>query len=230
MAGAKKRNSVTRLDTDPRSFDVRVVAAVLDFVNHHNHTATFSAGKIALNARGGHVFGWMPDALAARARAAGIQEDLTHWRGDTPAEEMLAFVYLSLWLGKSYGGFNWFGRQVTAEQWIDTLLAPLPIYTRMRFIAGKVQRVEVPLLTTIQRCAAYAMAVVLEDRWDIRNRIRRCPFSRPGEHFFLDYRLDRAGNFMPGAQEYCCPAHSNAHRQQRFRDEQKAQRAPRRHK
>lgn len=225
-----KRNSVTRTTEipDAREFDLRVVRSVIDFANalqapfHQDRNGRWDVDVQGL-AR--PHFAWLEDELGNRASALGISEP--KWEGDSNRELLTAWAIAMNLLGGHVGrGFPesrlrsefFLTRVFTLQEFLDTALSPLPIHARYRYMEDRIERVELPLLTTIQRCVAYTIALVMENRWSLAGRIKECPFKRPGMHFFLDYRMDSSGAFLPGEQEYCCPAHSNAHRQQRHRE------------
>ncbi|MCC7200944.1 MAG: hypothetical protein IT483_15660 [Gammaproteobacteria bacterium] len=229
MGTARNKSGVTSPDLTARTFDVEVVRSAVTFWN------VWAAGPppgavLPLRKIVDQAFGWLPAVLSARATA--IEVEAPTWRGDAAQELVAAHcVMFRLLLGNVQHGFpagtkiKTSTQQREDERWLDHWLAPLPIHTRLRYRDGQVVRLELPLLTTVQRCVAYAIGLVLENRWELSGRIRRCPFERHGLHFFLDYRLDDAGHFLPGEQEYCCPDHSNAHRQQRFREKAKARKS-----
>jgi hypothetical protein len=214
--------------SDSRAFDVRVVNSVIDFYNAVPMPPE-DGQKIDLQALAAARFDWLPVELKKRADALGIQ--IPKWEGDSERDLLIAWgITGALLYGHVGHGFPdhailskfMFGKVMTLEEFLEKALSPLPIHVRYRFVESQIHRVELPLLTTVQRCVAYMIALVMENRWLLGGRFRRCPFERPGRHFFLDYRLTPDGDgFLPGEQEYCCPEHSNAHRQQRYRERSK---------
>jgi hypothetical protein len=118
----------------------------------------------------------------------------------------------------------WEGQQrPTPEEWVNGVLAVLPIYSRFVLKGRSFRLVSAPLLTTVQRCIAYAMAIIWTDRHGFRDRVRPCQFltdPTPGSlahHYFL---ADDA------RQRFCSLAHSNAYRQREWRRTHKAPRKP----
>jgi hypothetical protein len=124
-------------------------------------------------------------------------------------------------------------RTLRAHQWFNEVIGALSIYSWYRYEERHgVQRVAVPVLTGVQECMAYALAVVQEDRWkpSIAERIRMCPYRYPqlGEdqkgHFFLDYRFGVDGELEKNRQIFCCHEHANRFKQSKHR-RNKARRA-----
>ena len=227
-------SSVTQdsLKEQTREFDVRVVRSVIDFCNLVPPPA--QGRDVDFQAIAADAFGWLPPALRDLAEASGIEQ--VQWRGDSNKQLLAAWgIALNLLHGHIGRGFpkghlktKFFVFDVlTLEEFLNKSLSTLPIHVRYRYTAHGVGRVELPLLTTVQRCVAYTIALVMENRWSLSGRIKQCPFEARDthfgdKHFFLDYRIDAHGAFLPGEQEYCCPAHSNAHRQKRHRERSKA--------
>lgn len=226
------RNEIEALVDDDRAFDIRVVRGALDFINR-GPTARMEGAYPEL-AR--EVFGWIPGVLERRAVGAGIPQDSVKWTSFAVNDAARAITFLLMLVFTPSVGFKRpdiaanpdnstitaFGKQQTGREWFDEVLSTLPIYSRFVTEGTTVRRREVALINSVPRALAYALAVLLEGRWQLRGRVRACPYTRHGVHFFLDHRTDKKGRLLPGEpQKYCCPAHSNAHRQQLWRDAQR---------
>lgn len=215
------------LATDDRAFDVKVVQSALAFFN--GWAEARNGGVIPTRDIVESAYSWLPPVLAIRARNAGIQPGNVKWAGDSSMELVNAFTVVFMLLcsnldfgRNSAGAVTDDGRRFSASEWFDRCLSPLPIYSRFKFDGTGVRRIDVPCITTVQRALAYAIAALLEDRWRVRDRVRRCPYDRHGMHFFLDYRIDNDGRLSAGEpMKYCCQAHANAHRQQLWRTARK---------
>ena len=240
MTATTLRREREALVRDDRAFDVKVIRSALEFINR-SPDARAAGDYPSLTAE---VFGWIPEVLAARAKLAGIAATNVTWTSyevDDGARAvtfllMLAVdrremkmkdgrvLHMDILAQPDTSRIGAFGAKLTAREWFERALVALPIYSRFVFDGPALRRAEVALITNVQRVLAYALAVLLQDRWEIRDRLRCCPYTRRGIHFFLDYRTDDQGRFLPGEpMKYCCPKHSNAHRQQRWRDEPKDQ-------
>jgi len=117
------------------------------------------------------------------------------------------------------------------EEWLDKQLRVLELTVHPVYRNGAWQRVEIPALTTVQKCMAYALWVLHEDRWNIRGRVRLCPYRKKADtpehyepdHWFLDFDLDERGALTLGPpQRFCTPEHANAFRQREYRKRQAA--------
>lgn len=221
-----RTTELARLVDDDRAFDVKIVEGALTFFNEWN--AVSPGHPIPLKRIVDAAFGWLPGVLAERARYAGISSDNVKWdeKADTAGQlsdvhTVLFFLLCSrLDLGRNVSGtVGVEGKRHDAAEWLDKRLSSLPIYSRYRFDGKQVTQPSVPLITSAQKAVAHALAVILKDRWHIRERVRRCPYERKGMHFFLDYRIDKAGRLASGQRkEFCCKAHAGAVGQQRWRD------------
>jgi hypothetical protein len=215
--------------TDARTFDVRLVTSALAFFNEWE--ASRGKPKVPLREIVDHAYGWLPPVLVERARLAGVDIANVEWeeigtpnfhRMVTLIDATLAMFTLlcsHLALGRNPTGiFQVNDEKFSSAEWFTRCLAPLQIYSRFVFDGIVVRTVDVPLITNVQRAVAYAIAVILENRWHVRDRIRRCPYDRRGPHFFLDYRM-KGGRFLAGEpMKYCRAEHANAHRQQLWRE------------
>lgn len=237
------RKEFEALVADDRAFDVKVVRSALQFVNERPvgpvEETVDEYAKLAED-----VFGWVAPVLEVRAQRAEVDPSNVRWSGFKVDAGALAVAHLIGMVADQRkiqmrdgtklkldvvrtakdSRMSVRGKSLSVQDWFENVLAGLPIYSRFVFDDGKVERREVALITTVPRALAYALAVLLADTWGLRERIRSCPYRRHGAHFFLDYRTDAEGRLLSGEpMKYCCPAHSNAHRQQLWRDARKAE-------
>jgi hypothetical protein len=110
-------------------------------------------------------------------------------------------------------------------EYIDQALASVAIYQRLRFLEGQPTLVNLPVLRDAGNCVGYAMMVLVQNRWGLLGRVRKCRYvARPGKdesHLFLDYRLDDDGGLKRGTPlEFCKPEHANRFRQREWRRRQ----------
>jgi hypothetical protein len=100
-------------------------------------------------------------------------------------------------------------------------IRPLVIEQRLAFKSGSVERRSLPWIQGVERCVAYAIALVLEDRHGVGGRIRQCPYVEHGayrSHWFLDFAVSAtADGLRRGRQNYCSPSHASRDRQRRYR-------------
>jgi hypothetical protein len=117
----------------------------------------------------------------------------------------------------------------TMFSWINEMLRDVPIHQVWQVQAdGALRTVTIPFLDSPLKCVAFAIGCIAGNRWEMRGRVRLCPFIPRGEtgrHLFLDYRTGADGAFLPGkAREYCSEQHSNAQRQRDFKRGNKVKR------
>lgn len=224
------------VDRARRSFDVRLLASALEYLTRGGHTP--DEADLATVAR--EEFRWVAEEIRRLGETARLPPKETVLDLDTAsvsecaiAEQMLGYFF-NLWFGRRWNA----GLSGTPElvphqpgapirfdagrQWLDEQLARVFVIERFRVEASGVRRVVVPCLNTLSRCAAYAVALMMENRWGVSDRVRICRFvPDPGQgfHIFLDYKLDANGMLKVGrAREFCGPHHANAYRQRKFRD------------
>jgi hypothetical protein len=225
---ALPKRELAALIHEARAFDVRLVTSALVYFNEWN--VVRDSPEVPVPGIVELAYAWLPLVLRERAKLADVPVSNVCWKPGTYQELGDAYVAASFLLRPSRVdrgrnpeakiGFN--GRLLTAAEWFTRCLAPLRIYSRFVFDGSTLRKTEVPLINNVMSAVAYAIAVVLDNRWQVRDRIRRCPYDRRGEHFFLDYRTDDKGRFLAGEQmKYCCPAHANAHRQLMYRSKPK---------
>lgn len=223
-----------RLAGDNCAFDLRVIRSALEYCNEQLASGKPPYDQALPAERATKIFEWLPPVLEARAIRAPIDPSYVKWsRGGSDEDAAIAGRLLQYLVGPTVlraanaWAYDWvhfsvLGKEGRAKDWLNRALMSLPIYGRYRLDGDVAHFVTVPLLKNVSRALVYAIAIVLEDRWGTRGRIRVCPYRRHGAHFFLDYRTDDEGRLLGGQpQEYCCRAHSNAHRQQVWRERQK---------
>jgi hypothetical protein len=106
-------------------------------------------------------------------------------------------------------------------QWLNSMLDQLNAWTKLRFVRGQIIETDLIQLNTVERCVAYTIALLIQNRDRLRDRIRVCPFTGreiANPHYFLDFRIESDGKMARGGPPiYCSPRHSNAARQHRNR-------------
>jgi hypothetical protein len=175
------------------------------------------------------AFDWLPAVLRERAGRAGVPASTVKWSGDEGVDEMIEAGQVLLYTIGAFGEPSKRLRFSTAparegkprlspEQWVNKILAALPIYSRYTFEKDAFSLASVPLLTSVQRCVAYSLVLVWTDRHDFADLVRPCGYlvedspNSLAHHYFL---ADDA------RQRFCTPAHSNAQRQREWRRNQK---------
>lgn len=217
---------------DERAFDAAVIRGALGLYNAlHSDAAPQSQtlGAIVTDS-----LGWLPDVLAARAKAAGIDPANVHWASKESGMDVMDAAAVLLYTVGAFGDreaktmFQLAPTQTgrkrpSPEAWMDSILRALPIYTRLVWDAGTVRTVSVPCLTSVQRTVAYAMALLWADKHGFRERVRPCQLlidPKPGSlahHYFLADDL---------RQKCCCPAHTNTLKQRVHRRNQSERKHP----
>jgi hypothetical protein len=215
---AAKQTEISDLVGDERAFDVRVVESVLEYIN-----ALRDQSSTEIEAQ--NSFAWIPDVLRRRAVLFGIDEKLSKF-AVTPAADpshsksLFAWSFIEVSLYRSPGEF----KSSPQLQWVNGVLSKLQICQRYRIKSGRVERVSMPMIGTADRCVAYAIAAIIENRYAIGERVRLCPYVRKDDqskHLFLDYRLDEDGKLSRGQpQSFCCSKHAGAYRQRQYREKQ----------
>jgi len=114
-------------------------------------------------------------------------------------------------------------------RWLNSVLDSTNIWTKLRFKDGVIQQVSLIQLNTIERCVAFVIAWLLENRDGLYDRIRRCPFTgreMASPHYWLDFRREADGRMARGTEQiYCCTRHTVAAGAQRRREAAKQRRA-----
>jgi hypothetical protein len=124
--------------------------------------------------------------------------------------------------------------RASADKWLDRVLSNVDFVTHFERAGRRRTRITLPWLKSPEQALVYALDVLDENRWDLRHRVRKCPYveqsSRDFGHWFLDYRLDSDDSRLTAgrSQRFCGPAHANAFRQREFR--RRASRQLKKHK
>jgi hypothetical protein len=219
------------LEAAERGSDLRVLRSVIDFVNALDFQEMDAMARTAWLQPAPAVFThleWVGAAMADRAASADIAEAREKWHWDDSPKGRVE----SSWKRARYAAdkFRWVVRYLSGDRRaaddrafadvIDYQLRHVPIYTRIRFCDGRAVRQSVPVLRNVLHCTAYAVALMAEDRWGLRGRVRECPFIPRGHtqsHLFLDdSRLSETAAQQGKARVYCSSSHGSADRKRRF--------------
>lgn len=213
-------------DHDLRAFDAAVLRAALVFYNgiYAERSSTAALDRQAL-AR--EAFADIPRLVTERARAAGIDSKTFRWQKvkDRPLIEAgaaLRLINVGLRPLIAHSSVRRGTSRVPIDEWLDSALETLPIYSRFHVTDAGVRMVSVPFLTDAARCAVYALGVLLSGAHDLHRYVRPCPLLlRPGSssvraHYFL---ATDVGGAPPrnAPSKYCSAAHANRHRARQFR-------------
>lgn len=224
MALRKKarRDPTAALVESDEKFDARVVQSLVDLRQGLEN----ARGSLTVEQMNAH-FEWLPPVLKARADRAGIPAVSVAWDADSlPTDDSIKLFWIGLFqlfsavaggpsdllrgLAIAPGGRKDAHARRRAEEWVNEILLALPIRERLELRDGAVIRHNVPLLTTLTRCLAYAYARVIDPNSPLFGRLRACADKRHGIHCFLAVGSRRD-------KSYCTAAHQNAHAQFRHR-------------
>ena len=216
---------------NPRAFDVECVRSALEFVNRINNGHPHPAQS----------FSWAPAVCARRVKRAGFNafEMTDRIREPQPksatrmAREFLLTLSCALPPDQQL---------VNVQEIRDWLLRPenvrkqvyKPEWTEFGWTVERCDvipvdpgkrkpAISVPMLADIGTCLGYALAILLSDEYlGLATRIRLCRYrgrlQNEPAHFFLDYRLDKAGRLKRGSPlAFCCVEHANRFRQREWR-------------
>lgn len=229
--GPAALSGLTPADLERRRFDARLVSSALQFKTDADDTPDDKG----LPALADKHFGWLRDEIrprAARARVPESEAVLSSMMtvAECVAAEAMLGGFIGLWFGQvhSKGTVQLVphkpGQPIRYEKGreaLDAQLGQLWIVDHYRLTGAGIERVSVPYLSTVPRCMAYVIAVLMENRWGLADRVKVCPFRpdpQEGFHVFLNFRLREDGNLLDGAgMKYCCAQHQNADSQRRHR-------------
>jgi len=221
-----------------RAFDVECVRSAVNFINRIESSVEGEEANAA------SAFAWLPQVLRERAQRFEIRSSNVPTQIESLDVEVNRRVARYFMISATYAQTRErelamaqaerdpkrraqklaFRKQV--DEWLDAALKYLPIYERVRLIEGRVVRVSLPVLRDVGSCLAYALMVLIENRWGMQGRVRECRYGiSPGgtgpNHWFLDYRLDKGGRLKRGSRrEFCTPAHANSFHQREWRRRQ----------
>jgi integrase len=161
----------TRLIEDDRSFDLACVRSAVEFVNR------------VPDAEAVQAFAWLPKVLLRRAqrfqipvsnvastiRSSGIEkeEEIAHFFAVGVTLAQTRYKELAMAEAESDPKRREWALSYRKEEdeWLDMSLKSLPIYERVRFVDGRVLRVSLPMLRDVSTCVAFALLVIVENRW-----------------------------------------------------------------
>jgi hypothetical protein len=131
-------------------------------------------------------------------------------------------VFFSATLIVAQGGAGKVMEKKDQDKWLDEALRALPIMQRARIESGRVVLNSLPMLRDVSTCLAYAVLLLVENRWSLKGRVSMCRYVGRGDndvpHWFLDYELDRTGRLRRGTRRnFCSDQHANAFHQRQWR-------------
>jgi hypothetical protein len=233
-ARAKGRSALSGLaaaDLERRRFDARLADSALRYMSAAGEQAAVNELPELCEEK----FGWLRDRLpdlADLARVPRKEADLAKPTAEQAADAERMFQnFFRLWFGVTHkpGGEIELRPQRPGDpikydegrEFLDKQLGQLWIVEHYRFTPNGLTRIAIPYLNSVTRCIAYVVAILMENRWGLADRVKVCPYRRDpkeGFHVFLNFRLRADGNLMDGAgMKYCCPQHQNADGQRQHR-------------
>lgn len=184
-------------------FDVQIVRSVIEYRNGTLGQGQFSADPES-------ALAWVPRVVQMRVESA-LGGGRVGWRASDSKDAALLVALITPQLS---------GAALRHPALLNSYLRKLPMRQHWEIENGDLFSVTLPELDCAARCAAYAAALVIGDRWQLRDRIRVCPYRPVGEdrsHLFLDYRADGEGKFARGEpMVHCCTRHGNNMRKRAF--------------
>jgi len=231
------RDDLDRHVTDARAFDAAVVTGVLRWYNNHAGSVSRLPNQRLLTER---CFGWIEAVLVARARA--VDQDATpfRWKGDDAPGDIArmnaALLFLIGPLRQVFDGGKtmvWFGRRLGRDEWLREVLKDLPTVTHMELRSSRdAQPIELVKLTSVQRCVAYGLSVLLTNRHGLGHYIRPCAFIADEVRHADSFRRAHAAHYFLATgiygkppegkpRRFCSTAHANCHRQREWRRKKK---------
>jgi hypothetical protein len=243
------RYRLQKLASDDRLFCAELVGCVLKVHNEVNLRRPYhslATREWAAEAEtAGRALDWVPQVNRMRVRAGGFQEsEQTIWErpghnGNNVIKAMARVLEFFMTIDpdpsrpiftaadflspKAEWDDFWHrpNTKHTFARWINEQLAQFNEWTKLQLQNGAIISTSLVQLNTVERCVAYALALLIQNRHGLMERVRICPFfgrdfAKP--HYFLDFRLESDGKLARGEpQTYCTPRHANADRQRRRR-------------
>jgi hypothetical protein len=107
-------------------------------------------------------------------------------------------------------------------QWLNSVLDATNIWTKHHFRDDAIQEVSLIQLNTVERCVAYAIMWLIQNKDGLLDRIRVCPFTGrdiASPHYWLDFRVELDGKMARGTPKiYCSKRHEGAASARRRRE------------
>lgn len=179
------------------------------------------------------IFAWVPDIICRRAEASGKPKNAYVLAAPKSSDacNTLAMM-LRIAIGDMQPGAAPSPDAHEAnEEWLEKRLAGLERSERYVRTADGWEWRKVPVLLSVEHCLLYAIAILHQDSWKLRERVRLCPYRArrdspthfEPEHWFLDFEVDEHAALKLGPpQQFCTGKHGNAFRQREWRKQQAA--------
>jgi hypothetical protein len=204
----------TRLLDDQQKFDEKVVGSTVEF---YNRLGPMTSGKLGARVNLDAIItplNWIPPLMEHLPWCEGTSVKWDH--GEDLSVILAAHRALTAHMGSPPLGAPVVAtrmprrRKFTEEDWVGEVLANLPIHSRFAWNGGAVTIVSLPLLTNVQRCVAYTLALLKLNKHGLGKRVKGCPLVRREEHTLFPRHLFVA---TQANQHFCCQRHSNHQRQ-----------------
>ena len=212
----------TRLLADQRQFDERVVRSTLEFYEllgpqmPERDTASVSPRSLIA------PFHWLPPLMRqlVRREQATFRWDDTE---DVPAMATAHWALTSLARSLAPDAIGIpplaRGHKPAGQRWLQSVLADLEIHSRYDWNGSTVTFTAIPLLTSVQQCVAYTLALMKRDAYELGRLVRPCPYLMRDENPWYPHHLFVAA--QPN-QYFCSRRHSNCQRQRDHRARKEA--------
>jgi len=215
---ALSQREVAQLAEDREAFDTKVVRSAVDFYNDLGPNRPGGNQGVNDAAIVENSFGWVPQVVEHMAGLMGIPGSVKwraeDWHAWMAAHKAVAAFVRGGWLFNPFRSAAILGLDGAAHmKWLNDVLRGVAVRKQYGWDGRRVFESELPILSGVQACVAYAVALIRLNRHGLGDRVRACGFAvdeskLDGHHLFLapDMKM-----------KFCCPKHENAQQQRRHR-------------